>query len=130
MNTAAVCRVIGGAIVMIVAAAIGAGGWQLWQGGAAKWPDIVADEATVQRTSIGMMVIALLLVVAGGAAIGNVAWGGGAAAIATLLVVMAAFFVNQALFGSARALHMGTNLVVALIVLALLWFGYSRPPSD
>ena len=126
MNAAALCRIVGGAIVIIVATAIGAGGLQLWRGGAAKWPDIVADETTVKRTSGGMIVIAAVLLVAGIAAIGNLAWGGWAAAVAMLVVVVAAFFVNQALFGSARPLHMVTNIIVAAITLALLWFGYHR----
>ena len=126
MSTAAICRIVGGVLVHLAAAAIGAGGFQLWQGGPGAWPDVIASETTVRRTSNGMVVMAGLMLIAGIAAIGNVSWGGYAAAIATMVVVVAAFWVNHALFGDIRPLHTGTNLVVAAIILALLWYGYAR----
>jgi hypothetical protein len=70
-----------------------------------------------------MIVMAALLLVAGVATLGNVPWGGHAAAIATIVLVAAAFPANYALFGDIRPLHTGTNIVVAAIILALLWFG-------
>jgi hypothetical protein len=125
MSTAAICRIAGGVLVLLVGTALGAGGIQLWRGGPQAWPDIIADKSTVRRTSGGMIVMAALLLVAGAAATGNLPWGGWAAAIATIVVVLAAFWVNYALFGDIRPLHTGTNFVVAAIILTLLWFGYA-----
>jgi hypothetical protein len=70
-----------------------------------------------------MIVIAALLLVVGVAAVGNLPWGVHAAAIATVLVVLAAFWANYALFGNMRTTHTVTNVVLAAIILALLWFG-------
>jgi hypothetical protein len=71
-----------------------------------------------------MIVLAALLLVAGLAALGNMPWGVRAAAIAIIVVVVAAFPVNYALFGEMRPLHTGTNIVVAAIILALMWYGH------
>jgi hypothetical protein len=71
-----------------------------------------------------MVALASLLLVAGVAALRNEAGGGHAAAIATLGVVVAAFPANYALFGEIRLLHTGTNIVLAAVILALLWFGH------
>ena len=124
MTTTAVCRVAGSALVILIGAALAFGGFQLSRGGAKAWPDVIANDATVGRTSIGMIALALLLLVAGVGALGNVPWGGYAAAIATLVVAAAAFPANHVLFGHIRPLHTGTNIVVAGIILALLWFGH------
>jgi hypothetical protein len=70
-----------------------------------------------------MVVMAALLLVVGAAALGSLPWGVRAAAIATVVVVAAALPVNYALFGGMRPLHTATNMVVAAIILALLWFG-------
>ena len=125
MTSAAICRIAGGVLVLLVGTAIGAGGLQLWRSGPQAWPDIIANETTVRRTSGGMIFMAALLLVAGAAAAANVPWGGWAAAIATVVVVLAAFWVNHALFGDMRLWHTGTNVVVAAVILALLWFGYT-----
>jgi hypothetical protein len=125
MTVATVCRIIGGALVVVIGAALAMGGVQLWRGGPAAWPDIIANETTVRRTSSGMLVMAVLLLVAGAAAIGHLRWAGHAAAIATIVVMAAAFWANYALFGDIRLSHTGTNVVVAAIVLALLWLGYN-----
>jgi hypothetical protein len=77
-----------------------------------------------------MIVMSALLLVAGAAALGNVPWGDYAAAIVTIVVVAAAFWANHALFGDIRPLHTGTNIVVAAIILALLWFGHDRQPRQ
>jgi hypothetical protein len=129
MTGAAVCRVLGGALVVLIGVAMAAGGAQLWRGGPASWPDIIANEATVRRTSSGMIVMAVLLLAAGITVIGNVPWAGHAAAVATIVVVVAAFGVNHTLFGDIRITHTGTNIVVAAIILTLLWFGYRQPPG-
>ena len=125
MSTAEVCRIAGGVLVLLVGTAIGVGGLQLWRGGPEAWPDVIATKTTVRRTSGGMIVMAALLLIAGAAATVNLSWGGWAAAIATMVVVLAAFWANYALFGNIRLLHTGTNVVVAAIILALLWFGYA-----
>jgi hypothetical protein len=125
MSTSEVCRIAGGVLVLLIGTAIGAGGFQLWRGGPEAWPDVTANKTTVRRTSGGMIVMAALLLVVGVAATVNLPWGGWAAAISTMVVVVAAFWANYALFGDIRPLHTGTNVVVAAIILALLWFGYA-----
>jgi hypothetical protein len=113
----------------LIGAALAFGGVQLWRGGPEAWPDVVADAATVKRTSAGMIALAALFFVAGAAAAGDIPWGGWAAAIVTMVAVAAAFWVNYALFGDIRPVHTGTNVIVAAIILALLWFGYARQSS-
>ncbi len=124
MSAAAICRIVGGVLVLLVGTAVGVGGFQLWRGGPKAWPDVVANEITVRRTSGGMIVMAALLLIAGAAATANMPWGTSAATIATIVVVVAAFWVNYLLFGNVRPLHSGTNIVVAAIILTLLWVGY------
>ena len=99
---------------------------QLRKQGPSAWPDITANEATVHHTTTAMIFMAVLLQVAGLAAIVNMPWGGYAAAAATIVVVLAAFWANSALFGSMRATHVGTNFVLAAIILTLLWYGYRK----
>jgi hypothetical protein len=129
MGAGLICRVVGGALVFLIGAALAFGGVQLWQGGPEAWPDVVADATTMKRTSAGMIVIEALFFVAGAAAAGNIPWGGWAASIVTIVAVAAAVWVNYALFRDIRPLHTGTNVIVAAIILALLWFGYARQPS-
>jgi hypothetical protein len=124
MTGAAVCRVVGSVLVIVISAALAFAGIQLWRGGPNAWPDVIANEMTVRRTSYGIIVIAAILLVAGVAAIGNLPWGRHAAAIATIVLVAAAFPGNYALFGGIRPLHTVTNIFVAAIILALLWFGH------
>jgi hypothetical protein len=130
MTAAAISRIVGGALVLIVGAAVALGGVHLWRGGPEKWPDTIADETTTRRIAVGMIVVAVLTLISGGAAIGNISWGGYAAAISTLVVVAAAFWVHHTLFGDIRPLKTGTNVVVGAIILALLWIGYAKQPSD
>lgn len=124
MTTAVVCRVIGSALVILIGAALALGGAQLWRGGPGSWPDLVANDVTVRRTAGGVLVMAVLVLAAGVAALANMPWGLHAAAIVTAVVVIAAFPVNHVLFGEMRPMHTGTNVVLAAIILALLWFGY------
>jgi hypothetical protein len=123
MNGASICRFVGGALVALVGVAVGAGGFQLWRVGAEAWPDVIATRETVQRTAGGMLAMALVLVVAGVAAATKMPWGREAGMVATIAVVLAAFWVNHVLFGNIRPAHTVTNIVVAAIILALLWFG-------
>lgn len=122
MNSVIVSRVISGVLVILIGAAIAAGGFQLWRAPTA-WHDVVAGEATTRRVSLGLMVMAALLAIVGIATVANVPWSSHAAAAAVIIVVLAAFWVNHLLFGGIRPLHMVTNVVVALVILALLWFG-------
>jgi hypothetical protein len=124
VTTATLCRVVAGMLVILVGTALALGGIQLKRSGPKAWPDIIANESTVRRTSSGMIVMAAFLLIAGIAAIGGVPWASHSAAIATIVVVAAAFWANYALFGGIRPLHSGTNIVVAAIILTLLWFGY------
>jgi hypothetical protein len=123
MTTTAMCRVAGGVLIVLISVALGLGGIQLWRGGPEAWPDIIANKLIVRRISSAMIVMATLLLVAGVSAIGNVPWSGHAAAGVLIVLVAAAFWGNHALFGDMRPLHTGTNIVVAAIILALLWFG-------
>jgi hypothetical protein len=128
MTAATVCRIVASGLVLLISAALAMGGIQLWRGGAEAWPDIIANETTVRRTSAGLVVMATILLVAGIAAICNLPWGARAAAIATLVLVGLAFWANYALFGDIRPLHTGTNIIVAAIIVGLLWFA-SGPQS-
>jgi hypothetical protein len=126
MSKVAICRVAGSVLVILIGAALAFGGIQLWQGGSQTWPDIVARDDAVRRTSSGMIVMALFLIIAGAAALVNRPWGVWAAAIGTVAVVAAAFPVNYILFGQWRLVHTGPNLVVAAIILLLLRLGRGR----
>ena len=123
MTTAAICRVAGGVLIVLTSVALAIGGIQLWRGGPEAWPDIIANKFIVRRTASGMIVMAALLLVGGISVIGNVPWSGPAAAVVLIALVAAAFWANYALFGDMRPVHTGTNIVVAAIILALLWFG-------
>ncbi len=109
---------------MLVGAALAFGGVQLWRGGAEAWPDVIAGETTVKRAGGGMIALAALMAAASLAVLGRATWGSQAAATFTIVVVVAAFWVNHALFGDIRLAHTGTNVLVAAIILALLWFGH------
>jgi hypothetical protein len=127
MTTAIACRVIGSALVILISAALAFGGIQLGQRGRQAWPDVIANETTVKRTSSGMIIMAVLLLVSGVAALGNFPWGTHAAASATLILVAAAFPANYVLFGNMRPLHTVTNIFVAAIIVTLLWLGQDGP---
>ena len=104
MTTAAICRTVGGALVILIGAALGFGDMQLWRAGPAIWPDVVANEVTVRRTSGGMIVMAAILLIAGVATIGNVPWAAHAAASATIVLVVAASAHRHAAFEAANFL--------------------------
>ena len=123
MTTTAICRVAGGALIVLIVVALAIGGIQLWRGGPEAWPDVIANKLIVRRASSGMIVMAALLLVAGGLVIASVPWSGLAAAVVLIVLVAAAFWANYALFGNMRPSHTVTNVVVAAIILALLWFG-------
>lgn len=124
MIAATICRMVGGALVLLIGAPLGIAGVLLWQRGPVASPDIIASEPATRRISISMISVSVLLFVTGAAVIGNVSWGGYAAAIAMLSVVVAAHWVNQSLFGQMRWWKTVTNVVVFAIILVLLWYGY------
>jgi len=126
MSMAAICRVVGGALIVLIGVALAVGGVQLWRGGPTTWPDIIADARIVAQVSGGMLVMAVLMLVSGAAAIGNVPWGRRAGSSATVFVVIAAFWANQALFGDIRPVHTLINVVVGAIIVALLRFGFAH----
>ena len=64
-----------------------------------------------------------LLLISGIAVLRRLPWGSSAAATSLIIFVTVAFWGNYVLFGDIRAIHTGTNVIVALIVLALLWIG-------
>ena len=125
MNIAEGCRTAAGVLVLLIGAALGFGGTQLWRGGPAVWPDIIASAETVRRTSVGVIAMAVLLLLVGGAVLRNMPWGGRAAAIALLLFLLGGFWANALLFGDVRPMHTATNVVVSAIIVGLLWFGYA-----
>lgn len=125
MSKVEICRIAGGTLVLLIGIALGFGGLQLWRGGPAAWPDVIARAATVKRISGGMIVSAVVFLITAIAVLTKTAWGGPAAAIAILLLVAAAFWVNYRLFGDIRLVHTGTNVLVAGLILVLLWIGYS-----
>ena len=126
MTTAAICRVVGGALIVLIGVALAIGGVQLWRGGPTTWPDIIANARIVAQVSGGMLVMAVLMLVSGAAAIGNVPWARWAGSSATVFVVISAFWTNQALFGDIRPAHTVINLVVGAIIVALLRFGFAH----
>ena len=124
-----ICRVLAGALVLVVAIALGIGSIQLWNGAPPSWPDLVARDETVVRASRAIMLVALLMFVGGSAAIVDVGWGPPVATIATIVFVVGAFWANHVLFGDIRPKHTLPNLVVGAIVLVLLWIGAARAPA-
>ena len=130
MRTAAICRVVGGALIVLIGVALAIGGVQLWRGGPTAWPEIIADARIVAQVSGGMLVMAVLMLVSGVAAIGNVPWGRSAGSSATVFLVIAAFWANQALFGDIRMAHTVINVVVAAIIVALLRYGFAHPGAS
>jgi hypothetical protein len=127
MAAAAICRIVGGALVLLISAPLGIAGVLLLRRGPAASPDIIASEPATRRIARVMVCVSVLLFIAGGAAIGNVVWGGYAAAIATLVAVVAAHWINHGLFGRMRWWKTATNVAVLAIILVLLWYGYASP---
>ena len=125
MISADFCRIAGSTLVLLIGIGCGLGGTQLWRGGSKVWPDIIADESIVRRTAVGLIIMAVSLLITGIAAMMAMPWGGASAATATILFMTGGFWGNHILFGDVRPVHTGTNVILALVVLILLWFGYS-----
>ena len=125
MSKAEMCRIAGGVLVLLISVGCGLGGIQLWRGGPKVWPDVIADESIVRRTAAGLIVMAVALLITGIAAIMNFPWGGSSAAVVTILFTAGGFWGNYRLFGDVRPVHTGGNVILAIVILVLLWVGYS-----
>ncbi len=123
MTKQAICRIIGGCLVILIGAGVGFASYFLWNGAPDSWRDVVASTATVKAASRAMVVMAFVLVLSGVLAAANGPWGTTWAAIATVVFIVAAFWANQTLFGSLRLTHTGSNIIVAAVILLLLWVG-------
>jgi hypothetical protein len=126
MGYVEICRIAGGTLVFLIGLALGFAGAQLWTGGPAAWPDIIANDVIVRRSACILIIMAALLAITGIAAFRGAWWGNAAAAVALIIFVTVAFWGNYVLFGDIRPLHTGTNVVVGVIILALLWVGSPR----
>ena len=126
MNRRDISRIVAGVLIVLIGAAIGLGSVQLWDGAPESWPDVVASNSAVKDTAKGMMAMALVLLVGGIAVLGNLGWGHIAAASAVAIFVAGAFWANYVLLGTVRPIHTGTNVVVGVAILWLLWVGYSK----
>src|SRR5262249_49233245 len=99
MRYAEFCRIAGGVLVFLIGVALSLAGAQLWKGGPAAWPDIVANDVIVRRAAYGLIIMAALLLITGIATMRGVSWGSFAAAIVLILFVAIAFWGNHLLFG-------------------------------
>jgi hypothetical protein len=126
MRYAEFYRIAGGVLVFLIGVALSLAGAQLWKGGPAAWPEIVANDVIVRRTAYGLIIMAALLLITGIATMRGVSWGSFVAAIVLIIFVVIAFWGNHLLFGDIRPLHTITNVIVAAIILALLRVGVSR----
>jgi hypothetical protein len=125
MDKYEILLIAGAMLTILIGATIAFGSSQLWNGAPATWPDVVASASTVRTVARVMLVVAVILALAGiGATLGR-AWGLVASAVALAIFVIGGFLANYTLFGDFRLAHTGTNLVVAVIVVCLLWSGYA-----
>lgn len=124
MTKYAICRAIGGVLVVLIGVVVGVGSYQLRNGAPPSWPDIVAKDPAVRTVSKGMAAVAGLLVIGGLIAAIGLGWGYWAATGATIVFVAGGFWANYILFGSLRPFHTGTNIVVCAMIQWLLWIGY------
>ena len=118
-------RIAGSTLVLLIGIGCGLGGTQLWRGGPEVWPDVIANETIVRRTAAGLIIMAVSLLTTGIAAIKGVSWGGLAASITTILFAAGGFWGNYQLFGDVRPVHTSANVILAIVILVLLWVGYS-----
>ena len=121
-----ICRIAGGALVFIIGVVLSFAGAQLWARGSAAAPDIIASDLVVRGSAYALIIMAVLLIVSGIATLRRVPWGSSVAAVAVIILVTAAFAGNYLLFGDIRILHTGTNVIGAVIILALLRAGSSH----
>jgi hypothetical protein len=119
-------RIAASALVGLIGVAMLAGGAQLHRGGAAAWPDLVADAEIVRRAAVVLLIFGVALIASAVMTALDAPGGRLAAAIATSAFVLIAFWGNKLLFGDWRPLHTGTNVVVLAIVLWLLRMSSAR----
>jgi len=130
MSKYEISRMTGGVIVALIGVAVALGGFQLRNGAPPSWPDVIAADTTVKSAAKGMVAVGVLLFTAGAAATLGIGWGYAAATSATAAFVLGAFWANYVLFGDIRLIHTGPNVLVGMLVVWLLWVGYSLSKSS
>lgn len=121
MSKHEVARMAGGVLVVLIGVGVAVGGVRLRNGAPPSWPDVVAGDSTVRAAAKAMLAVAALLVIAGAAAALGVSGGRAAATVAVVSFVAGGFWANFVLFGDVRLLHTGTNVIVGMLVVWLLW---------
>ncbi len=123
--------IVAGVILLLIAVLAGWAGTALLRNGPGIDDDVVAGEAAVRLTAIGILLACAPVLIAGIAAIvgSPTAWPLGLAACAIFVVY--GFVANYVLFGSWRPEHTLTNVAIAALILWLLsrsgWLNGSKP---
>ena len=117
---------IGGSLIVLLGSGCGIGAYVLWNGAPESWTDVVATETVVRRTARFLVAVSIALLVTGVASFLGIRWAGAAGAMATLVFVVGGFLGNYMLFGNLRLKHTGTNVLIAMAILWLLWKGYPQ----
>src|SRR5262249_40167330 len=65
MTKPEICRVVGGALAVLIGVTLGVASVQLWNGAPPSWKDVVASAPTVRSASRGILAVAALLLVGG-----------------------------------------------------------------
>jgi hypothetical protein len=113
-------RMAASGLLTLVGAALTFASIQLWDGKAASWPDIVADDLTVKITAKAILVVAVILLGAAAAIALDLAWAKPLSILGALLFVAGGFWANSTLFGGIRPLHTGTNVVIGAFIIWLV----------
>jgi len=88
------------------------------------WPDVVASGVVIRRTAVGLLIIAASFFVSGVGVLFRTTWALPFTAFVTVVALPVSFWGNKVLFGDIRPLHTGTNTVVAILILWLVWNSY------
>ena len=92
-----------------------------------EWPDIVASDVVLKRIAVGLAIASSLLLASSAGLFLHVPWAVQAALLALLIFVSGGFWGNYAAFGEFRRMHIGTNIIVAAIIVVLLWLSAGTP---
>jgi hypothetical protein len=113
-------------LVLLIALALLAGSAQLLLGGAEAWPDVIADPDLTQKVAVGMSLMAIGFIV-GGIGLGlSYAWAFYFNVTGLIVLLFAAAIGNYLLFGDVQASHVGTNIVIASVIIVLLIINRKR----
>jgi len=110
-------------LLLIVAVVIGLGSNALWNGRPSNWPDLIATDEVVIAASRWAVALSAVFVVCAIAAFMNLTWAFIVTTIWLTIAVAILFWGHYVLFGKWDAVHMVTNVVVAVVILLLLWKG-------